>query len=211
MRDLGVLTRAAMESTTGKFFWFLEMEFNTTHRYTDCDIDLYMTPTVSGALNKFEAMPFSFDSIKYSTKSSVDKLKIDIQNTTLLCSATTLNEDIRNKWVTVWVAFIDEDNKIIETPFETFKGLVDTWSLNEGVGSITLVNEFVFWNKKVMRKHSDSCPWVFKGLECGYTGPALECDRSYDKCMGFVNTDNFGGFRWLPVLAEKEIYWGRTV
>lgn len=210
MRDLGVLTRAALQSETGKFFWFIEMEFDQTHRYTDCDIDLYATTVSGGGLNKFEAMPFNFDSIKYTAKSSVDKLKIDIQNTNLLCSAITLNEDIRNKWVTVWVAFIDEDNKIIETPFETFKGLVDTWALNEGVGSITLVNEFVFWNKKVMRKHSSSCPWVFKGTECGYSGPVQDCDRSYSKCRTLVNTDNFGGFRWLSVLSERDIYWGRA-
>jgi len=35
------------------------------------------------------------------------------------------------------------------------------------------------------------------------------CDQSYDRCRSLGNSTNFGGFRWLPGLAKKNIVWGR--
>jgi hypothetical protein len=35
------------------------------------------------------------------------------------------------------------------------------------------------------------------------------CDRSRERCEEMNNTDNFGGFPWLPYLEDKQILWGR--
>jgi len=35
-----------------------------------------------------------------------------------------------------------------------------------------------------------------------------QCDRSYASCTAYANTDNFGGFRFLPYLENKEVLWG---
>ena len=35
------------------------------------------------------------------------------------------------------------------------------------------------------------------------------CDRSRERCAEMSNTDNFGGFPWLPYLEDKEILWGQ--
>lgn len=233
MRDLSSFVEAALAAEEGKLFWFLELQFNTYLRYTDCDIDLWnmvnfislatesknFLITESGAYliaeqgynsNKFETMPFSVTPINYSAKSSVDKAIIEIANVDLQMSAVFLNEDIMNKWGILWVALFNDDNVIISQPIEVFRGLVSTWKLSEPKASITLVNEFIFWNKKTLRKHQSSCRWPFKGIECGYSGAETWCDQSYARCIVLDNTDNFGGFRWLPNLMEKEIYWGRT-
>lgn len=210
MRDITDLVEAATKSEESKMFWMLELQFNTTLRYTDCDIDLYKETAVPGTYDKFVSTPFSFGSINYSAKSSVDKLKIEIENVDLAMSAVFLNEDVENKWGILWVAFYDENDLLINEPIEVFRGLVGEWSLTEEKGSIVLVNEFIFWNKKVMRRHQSSCMWVFKGDECGYSGTATSCDQGYTKCLALQNSDNFGGFRWLPDLTEKDIYWGKT-
>lgn len=210
MRDLSALVEAATEAEEGKMFWFLELQFDTTVRYTDADVDLYINTTVSGSDYKFETMPFEIGKIGYSAKSSVDKLKIDIQNVDLTMSATLLNEDIMNKWGLVYIGFYDDDNVLISEPIKVFEGLVSTWKLTEMKASITLVNEFIFWNKKVMRKHQGTCRWAFKGTECGYSGIESWCDQSYARCETLNNRDNFGGFRFLPDLEERKIYWGKT-
>jgi lambda family phage minor tail protein L len=38
-----------------------------------------------------------------------------------------------------------------------------------------------------------SCPWIFKGAECGYAGAATACDRTLDDCSTLANTARFGG------------------
>lgn len=210
MRDLTSLMELAAEAVEGKVFLLVEFEFNTTLRYTNCDVPLYKETTVSGVYDKFSNMPFVIGPINYSAKASVDKLRIEIQNVDLTMSAVILNEDVLNKWGKVWVAFLDNDNKIIDAPIKIFQGLVSTWELNELRGNITLVNEFIFWNKKTLRKHQSACRWQFKGLECTYSGTATSCDQSYPKCKILQNTDNFGGFRYLPDLMEQEIHWGRN-
>lgn len=210
MRDISSLVEAAMEAEGGKMFWFLEFLFDTTQRYTDCDVDLYINTETGGSKSKFETMPFSVGNIGYSAKSSVDKLKIDFQNIDLTMSATFLNEDVLNKWAKVYIAFFDGSNVLILEPIKLFEGLVSTWKLTELKASITIVNEFIFWNKKTLRKHQSSCRWAFKGTECGYSGAETWCDQGYARCVTLNNSDNFGGFRWLPELEEQEIFWGKT-
>jgi len=233
MRDLGSFLEAALLSEQGKMFWFLELQFDTILRYTDADIDLwnianyvqlvtesedflisesgdYLIAEQGYSSNKFETMPFSISEINYSAKSSVDKVEIEIANVDLQMSAVFLNENILNKWGILWIGFLDENNAIIEQPIEVFRGLVSTWNLTEPTAAITLVNEFIFWNKKTLRKHQSACRWAFKGKECTYSGVETWCDRSYARCLALGNEDNYPGDRWLPDLMEKEIYWGRT-
>ena len=45
---------------------------------------------------------------------------------------------------------------------------------------------------------------------CQYTGASTWCDQSWERCSTLGNDDNFGGFRWLPYLSGKNIWWGRT-
>lgn len=233
MKDLSSFIEAALVAEEGKMFWFLELRFSTVLRYTDADIDLWnMTTyinlateegdflvTESGAYliaeqgyssNKFETMPFEISTISYSAQATVDKVVVDIENVSLQMSAVFLNEDIMNKWGVVWIGFFDANNNIIGQPIEVFRGLVSTWKLSEPKASITIVNEFILWNKKTLRKYQSACRWPFKGVECNYTGAATWCDQSYARCVAVANTDNYGGFRWLPDLMERQIYWGKT-
>lgn len=208
MRDLSTLIKASLLGEEGKMFWFVEFQFETTVRYTDCDIDLYAETELGGSKNRYYSMPFSVPNINYSASPSVDEITIDIQNVSLLMSATLLNEDISNKWGTIYIGFFDSNNEIVDNLIEIFRGLASKWTLTEMKASITLVNEFVFWNKKTLRKHQGTCPWVFKGTECGYSGSST-CDQSYSKCVSLSNEANYGGFRWLQDLEERKVYWGK--
>ena len=44
--------------------------------------------------------------------------------------------------------------------------------------------------------------------ECHYGGAQTWCDQTYERCKVLTNKDNFGGFRFLPYIMEKEIWWG---
>ena len=93
---------------------------------------------------------------------------------------------------------------------EFIRGFISSWELSsDNQVRISVKNEAMLWAKKTLRIHSSSCPWVFKGTECGYTGTATWCDRNYARCGELLNTDNYGGFRFLPSIMEREIWWGR--
>jgi hypothetical protein len=99
----------------------------------------------------------------------------------------------------------------LATPITLFQGTLDAWSLDEEKITCTLVSDMVKWNQKTLAKYSASCRWKeFKGTECGYSGSQTWCDRSYTRCSALANTVNFGGFRWLPSIIDKEIWWGRS-
>ena len=94
---------------------------------------------------------------------------------------------------------------------EFLRGIIGGWQLyDENTLKITITNELVLWNKKPLRIQMSSCPWVFKGTECAYSGEESTCDQTYERCRFLGNTANFGGDRFINSLMQKEIWWGRT-
>ena len=91
---------------------------------------------------------------------------------------------------------------------DVFYGLVQGWDLSEERLQLRLVSELALWRKRALRPATASCPWEFKGSECGYSGDAEWCNQSYLRCQALNNTNNFGGFRFLPAIMEANIWWG---
>ena len=63
------------------------------------------------------------------------------------------------------------------------------------------------------RVFSPTCPWPFKGAECGYAGTETECNKSWARCSQLGNTTMYGGFRFIPhsgVYQYQEVEQKRT-
>ena len=100
----------------------------------------------------------------------------------------------------------------LTTPAEIvlFEGILDSWGISEDKLNLTVTNILSRWAQRTLSTHSSSCRWKqFKGEECGYVGAATWCDRTYARCLALGNEANFGGFKWLPSIVDKEIWWGR--
>ena len=96
-------------------------------------------------------------------------------------------------------------------PIMVFKGYLDSWKLDEEWIDVQIVSALEAWNRRIIRKSSSTCRWLkFKGEECGYSGEETWCDRTYARCSALGNTANYGGFRWLPSIMNKKIFWGRS-
>ena len=94
-------------------------------------------------------------------------------------------------------------------PVTLFQGEIGPWEMVEGKITMTITNQFSQWSQKTLNLHSASCRWkVFKGDQCSYSGSEAWCDRTYSRCQALGNTANFGGFRWLPSIKDKQIWWG---
>jgi len=202
-----------LKETTQQFF-MIQFGFSTPYYCTDLDIPVYYDG------NKYLPRDFDLGDINYAAALSVDKLSVEIDNVDSQLSAMLLGEDVRNKWVTVYRGLIrpaeppTQAQEIYVAPI--FQGLLDGWEDTEPKARIDVVNEFVLWKKKTLRLAQATCPWTFKGEECAYSGAETWCDQSYERCVALGNNlgtggvGGFGGFRFLPAISEKEIWWGRT-
>lgn len=198
--DYDLLEILASESFT--LFFLLKLETGTPLYVTDFDHAIYHQGV------KYEPIGFSFDGLSGNSGLSVDSLDISIDDTNKQISAILLSEDVRNKWTQLFLGVKNETKQSITS---IFRGIIGGWELSgENKAKITLTNELILWNKKTLRNQSSSCPWSYKGPECGYAGSLATCDKSFDDCLAHGMQDNYGGERFLAATMVKEVWWGRT-
>lgn len=203
MRNIDATLTAELAKEAFAHFFLVRHGFSTEQRFTDWDIPVYYDS------EKYSPRAFTFGDIVTAAGMSVDRVTIDYDNVDRVVSTALLSEDCRNKEINVYVAcnITSENNQVVE---ELFRGLLDSWTIiGDRTVAIEIANELILWNKKTLRNHAATCPWAFKGTECGYSGEESWCDQSYERCLALSNDAQFGGFRFLPAVAEKEIWWGR--
>jgi len=197
----GIANELSQESP--RYFFLLEMQCSTTHRYNDIDIPIY-----HGG-ERFSSRGFSFDQLRGSANLSVESLDVEIDDTDQIIGALVLGEDIRNKLARLYFGVIANADSVMHIQ-EFMQGIIGGWEMSgDNKVRITITDETILWNKKSLRPQSSSCPWTFRGEECAYSGVGTWCDQSYQRCLDLANTDQFGGDRFLPAIVEREIWWGR--
>lgn len=205
MKTFDAAMIAELAKEVMKMFFLLELQFDQTWRFTDHDHPLYYDG------EKYTPRDFEFGEVAYSASMSVDRMSMKIANADRQMSAILLGEDVGSCPVVVSLGLLGNDYSILSVA-EVWRGFVDSWTLNEERATIAVVNEFIFWNRKALRTSSATCPWTFKGSDglCRYAGAETWCDQTFDRCKELGNQRNFGGFRFIPAIAEKQIWWGRV-
>jgi len=205
MRTIDAAFLASLEAKTLKPFFALDLDIDGTHyRYTDCDVPL----VVDG--ERYLPRGAKLEPIRYSLGTVVDSMKMQIDNLDSALTAAFVDGTPQGSTVILKLVIVED---FIPTPVNTtlFQGIIDGWNLDEESVSFTVASELVRWTQRTLAKHSASCRWKeFKGTECAYAGAETWCDRSYTRCVAVGNQANFGGFRWLPSIIDKELWWGRT-
>jgi len=184
-------------------FWYVEFQFLNTYRYTNADIKQYRDG------NLYTSENFKIGEINQSVSFSIDSVTLEFLNANLGMSSILLSEDVANKPAIIGFCTVDSNYQIIDS-YDFLTGFVTEWKIREKKAEIVVGNEFMLWNKKTLRKSAPSCPWVFKGAECGYSGVGMWCDQSYTRCVALSNTINFGGERFVQAIEDRKIYWGRS-
>lgn len=179
-------------------------KFNFTNilRYTDADIDVYY--------NNYwwYAYGIEFDSIRSSATSEVDHITLRINNVDKSFSNLIQTEEIRGKEVDIYEVGLDSNMNVLGSVL-IFMGYIDSIEADHKRAEIQIYNHFILWKMKVPKRyHSPNCQWIFKSSQCGYSGSETWCDHSWERCVELNNKLNFGGFRWLPSIVDKQIWWG---
>ncbi|GAG41399.1 unnamed protein product, partial [marine sediment metagenome] len=153
--------------------------------------------------------------IRYSRTKIVDKADISfsmINNPDMLLAFA--GGEPQGSQVILRIVIVDDDYSLVgDTSATIFEGTVDAWTMTEDNLKMSVVSAMSQWSLKALRTHSSSCSWkVFKGANadspCMYVGSETRCDRTYKRCEQLNNVVNFGGFRWLPSIVDKEVKWG---
>ena len=183
---------------------------STNYYYTDADVPIY-AETVSGTgYNIYSPRGFTFGSIMYSSSGIVDTCEINLDNLDNLMTSIFLDNAVQDTPAAIYLCVLDSNNDIVGN-VALFSGSLDSFELDETQVKITITSIFNKWAQQANGTYSASCRWkVFKGVECQYGGAETTCDRSYERCTELTNTDNFGGFKYLPELEDLKIWWGPT-
>ncbi len=208
-----LLPRRILSPSSGSYkmpFYLFEFMFTSPKRYTDTDL------TVVWSGNAYNPVPISVAGFEKSSLNFAEVLTIKAQNVDREISAIILNERIQGKEASIyaseWMAPGSFSN-----PTVIFKGQFDGANIEEGYDSadvsMEVRNEFVKWDMPVPRStFAGTCQWKFKSDTpgCQYTGVASLCNKTWERCTELANIHRFRGFRWLPMLQDKEIWWGRN-
>lgn len=185
---------------------FILLEIAATYYYTDCQVPIGLNS------NLYQPRAFSIGGIRYSTGRVVDEASVELDNldeelSTFFIGGTPQGED-----VTISLVVLDSNNAVVAGDCTAlFYGEIDRWSAKEDVIEFSIVNKYSRWPRKKAARHPSSCRWrEFKDADCQYAGSDTECDRTYTTCTAKGNQANFGGFRWLPSIEGKEVWWGKV-
>jgi len=185
----------------------MALEPVTPERFTDCDVPIVH----AGSAELFIPRGFTIDPIKFGQQQIVETLQVEIDDLDNRFTAAFVDETPQGATIKLYLVVLDANFQIVGDRVLLFEGELDNWSLEEGKLSYTVTSALVAWSQRTLSRHGKSCRWkVFKGTECSYAGAVDHCDRTYVTCEVLANTDNFGGFRWLPGIMNKEIWWGRV-
>jgi len=204
--------QAQLESKELRPFWLLSITISgTTYRYTDCDVPITLT-------NTYTPRGFKFQPVKYSMGTILDKFTFTIDNLDSAFSGLFAGSTPQGSAVTLEIVVLDSSYDIVDgSAITVFEGELDSWDLTESQLKATVTSMFHQWSQQTLSKHSPSCRWkVFNsstlgssGVDCASTAGAAWCDRTWARCLSLNNSTNFGGFRFLPSLVDKEIWWGK--
>jgi hypothetical protein len=203
MRNFDSGYAAEIAKEIAAVFWLVSLQMGSaTQRYTDADIPLVYNSNV------YAPLPLAVTDIQQSPGFQVDSVTVELDNTSRLMSATLLGEDAVGRGVVLRRQALNASRVAIAT-VEIFSGYILGWPvLDESRAQLKIGNEFAFWNKKALRLPTPSCPWSFKGPECGYAGAAAKCDQSPERCANIGNYVNFGGRKFIADVESQKIYWG---
>jgi len=164
-------------------------------------------------LELYEPRAFNIGTdIKYSSTEIVQSVQMTIDDTDkMVLNFIVKPNSFYDRFVAnLTYAVLDKYFNILGYQ-KIFFGYLDSWEYTSGEISCSIVSFLSQWTKTTLNSFSSSCRWkAFGGAECKFQASPLQtCDRTYEQCAIYGNTNNFGGFRWLPFLVGKTIQIGK--
>lgn len=137
----------------------------------------------------FVPFPFKINGIQSSSKGELPRIDISISNVTNLITQL-LDEDLEGVPVKIYVLREGET-----TPDLSFDFAINSVSYTAEWLTLSLGEKVNFAQNYPKTKYSQSCPFIFKGWRCKYSGSAAKCNHTAKNCQQLGNLARFGGFQ----------------
>jgi hypothetical protein len=184
--------------------YFCLIALPTPIRFTTFDVDI-----LSGA-NTYVSYPMVVGKLELSLSDSSDYIDIQLSNIgDVFYSAIFDSSGFAGTRLQITLGLLDITTKAFIGTLNVFDGKINSFKINDKFIKITVSSNLSNWNKQIpFRTTSALCYKVFKSTLCGYTGAQTLCNRSWDRCNVLGNTDNFGGFKFMPAILRERLKWG---
>lgn len=155
----------------------------------------------------YQAFPFTLDDIKETSSGEVSEFNLQVSNANNVIGTYVRQYDayVKNNGfeaIDVTLSVINTNNLASATPEIQHKATLIKPTISREQVTFTLggVNAY---NKTVHnRMLRNGCRFRFKSVQCGYTGSATECNKTYSRCQELNNQTRFGGF---PLIGNKGV------
>ena len=145
--------------------------FGTPQNITDCVHDL--TSSVSGSSVTYSSSSFlvSYPEVSEETDIGKSSISIALSGADQTYISLALAENIVNDAVTIYRAFLDDNNAIIADPFLLYKGNIETYTISEdqtsSILNLNIVSHWADFEKKSGRKTNNISQQRFFSSDVG--------------------------------------------
>lgn len=156
------------------------------------------TESVSWRGHIWEAFPFTISDTKTDNKGSLSNVTIEVDNTTreIEYYLNNANGGTGSDIVLYVVRFdgLEGAEADLEEHFS-----VKATNVNDAKVIFTLGNSYNTRQRRPWRRYmKNSCPFKYKGVECGCNSELATCNHTLSACRERGNSTRFGGFPGIP-------------
>ena len=130
-RSLTSATKTELATNDIRPVHLITIGFGTPVNITDCSFPI--TSSVSGSSVTYLASDFIMGVSDFTEETDVNlsPISIILSGADQTFISTVLNENVINDAVTIFRAFLDNNNALIADPFLLYKGTIDNFSIGE--------------------------------------------------------------------------------
>lgn len=155
----------------------------------------------------YQAFPFEIEEFSDNTAGEITEFQIKVGNA----------NNIIGSYLRVYDAYVKNNGF---EPIQVSMSVINTNNLSSATPEIqhltTLIKPSISYeqvtftlggvnayNKTVHKKmYRNNCRFKFKSTQCGYSGSATTCNKTYSRCKELSNQTRFGGF---PLIGNKGV------
>lgn len=155
----------------------------------------------------YQAFPFQLDEMSEATNGEVSEFTLNVSNVNNIIGTYVRQYDayVKNNGfepIDVTLSVINTNNLAssdaeIQHKATLISPTINSQQVSFTLGGVNAYNKVV--HKRMLR---NGCRFRFKSVQCGYTGSATECNKTYSRCQELSNQARFGGF---PLIGNKGI------
>jgi len=198
MLDLSAVAKLEKNkiSSTGAWIVLLEVQFQGVTIKICNNNENIEWPT--GSEQEWIAFPFELGNVTEDSKGELPQLSVKISNVTgsmqQYVEQYSGGTDAMIVLRVVHSEHLDLTIPELEEFFMVKKSTADNYWVTFTLGPDYTLTQCVPPNKH----RKNFCPYKFKGIECGYSGVATECNKTLGRCRELNNSERFGAEPGIP-------------